>query len=90
MSSTAVMKQSPAASRFVAPTTPMRPSSPAPSTPQQSPVKVDTPGTWRHPKMDEINRRKNASTFSSDNLRSLWINLGIGLAFLFGPGLLSP
>ncbi|CAD0052095.1 unnamed protein product [Aureobasidium pullulans] len=87
MSSTAVLKPSPAASRFVAPTTPMRPSS-APSTPQKSPTKVETPGTWRHPNMDEINRRKNASTFNSDNVHSILINLVALLSFLLAPGML--
>ncbi|THX02143.1 hypothetical protein D6D18_04086 [Aureobasidium pullulans] len=87
MSSTAVLKPSPAASRFVAPTTPMRPPS-APSTPQKSPTKVETPGTWRHPNMDEINRRKNASTFNSDNVHSILINLVALLSFLLAPAML--
>ncbi|KAI5274819.1 hypothetical protein E4T47_02115 [Aureobasidium subglaciale] len=88
MSSTAILKPSPAASRFVAPTTPLRPSS-APSTPQKSPIKVDTPGTWRHPNMDEINRRKNASTFTSDNVHSIIINASALLAFLLAPSMFS-
>ncbi|KAG9720514.1 hypothetical protein KCU73_g14519, partial [Aureobasidium melanogenum] len=91
MSSTAIMKPSPAASRFVAPTTPLRPSS-APSTPQKSqqlPTKVETPGTWRHPNMDDINRRKNASTFTSDNVHAILVNAVALLVLLLGPGMLS-
>ncbi|KAI4723105.1 hypothetical protein E4T48_00796 [Aureobasidium sp. EXF-10727] len=95
MSSTAVLKPSPAASRFVAPTTPLRPSS-APSTPQKSqahqvppPTKVDTPGTWRHPNMDAINRRKDASTFTSDNLHAITVNAVALLVLLLGPTMLS-
>ncbi|KAG9531304.1 hypothetical protein KCU93_g2044, partial [Aureobasidium melanogenum] len=91
MSSTAIMKPSPAASRFVAPTTPLRPSS-APSTPQKSqqlPTKVETPGTWRHPNMDDINRRKNASTFTSDNVHAILVNAVALLVLLLGPAMLS-
>ncbi|KAG9739140.1 hypothetical protein KCU73_g9558, partial [Aureobasidium melanogenum] len=91
MSSTAIMKPSPAQSRFVAPTTPLRPSS-APSTPQKSqqpPTKVETPGTWRHPNMDDINRRKNASTFTSDNVHAILVNAVALLVLLLGPAMLS-
>ncbi|KAH0371394.1 hypothetical protein KCU65_g2023, partial [Aureobasidium melanogenum] len=96
MSSTAIMKPSPAASRFVAPTTPLRPSS-APSTPQKSQqppakvetTKVETPGTWRHPNMDDINRRKNASTFTSDNAHAIVVNSVALLVLLLAPGMLS-
>lgn len=90
------MKPSPAQSRFVAPTTPLRPSS-APSTPQKSQQppakvetpKVETPGTWRHPNMDDINRRKNASTFTSDNAHAIVVNAVALLVFLLAPGMLS-
>jgi len=101
MSSTAVLKPSPAPSRFVAPTTPLRPSS-APSTPQKSQqqqqqqqqqqppaTKVDTPGTWRHPNMDAINRRKNASTFTPDNVHTVIVNAIALLVFLLAPSMLS-
>ncbi|KAF4628049.1 hypothetical protein G7Y89_g10101 [Cudoniella acicularis] len=56
--------------------TPARPSTPinipknpsAPSTPQT--------GTWRHPKMDEIVARQNASNFSDRNIRMIAWNAG--------------
>jgi nucleoporin POM34 len=50
-----------------------------PSTPtaQTSPSAVSTPvtGTWRHPKMDEIVKRRNASNFSDRNMKMILYNL---------------
>jgi len=40
---------------------------PAPSTPAAAP----SPGTWRHPKFDEITRRQQASTFTDRNRRKI-------------------
>lgn len=51
-----------------------------PSTPkaQVTPVATFTPspGTWRHPKFDEITRRQNATTFSYNNVRKIIWNSG--------------
>ncbi|PSK36564.1 hypothetical protein B9Z65_1747 [Elsinoe australis] len=47
------------------------PPTPAPQTPRsQTPQASLQPGTWRHPQMDEIARRQNQTTFSSENVRS--------------------
>lgn len=32
---------------------------------------TDSPGTWRHPRLDEITRRRNATTFSEKNARQI-------------------
>lgn len=32
---------------------------------------TDSPGTWRHPRLDEITRRRNATTFSEKNVRQI-------------------
>lgn len=60
---------------------PARPSTPVaqstPSTPQ--------PGKWTHPRMDEIVRRQNASTFSERNLTKVVYNVvGIGATWTSG------
>lgn len=31
----------------------------------------DSPGTWRHPRLNEITRRRNATTFSEKNVRQI-------------------
>ncbi|TEA12298.1 Nucleoporin POM34 [Colletotrichum sidae] len=51
-------------------TTPVR------STPQKSAPVVDSPGTWRHPRLNEITRRRNATTFSEKNVRRIALNIG--------------
>lgn len=46
------------------------------------PAVTDSPGTWRHPRLDEITRRRNATTFSQKNVRQ--ISLGVaGIALLW-------
>ncbi|RDA88343.1 hypothetical protein CP532_5636 [Ophiocordyceps camponoti-leonardi (nom. inval.)] len=45
------------------------------STPAAAPPVPDSPGTWRHPRLDEINRRRNASNFSEKNVRRIAYNL---------------
>ncbi|KAI8243142.1 hypothetical protein K4K53_003457 [Colletotrichum sp. SAR 10_77] len=55
-------------------TTPVR------STPQKTAAIVDSPGTWRHPRLNEITRRRNATTFSEKNVRKIAYNI----AFLLG------
>ncbi|TVY84309.1 Nucleoporin [Lachnellula suecica] len=53
---------------------------PAPATP--------VTGTWKHPKLDEIVRRQNASNFSDRNLKVLMYNFaGIVAVWVFGRSL---
>jgi nucleoporin POM34 len=55
-----------------------------PSTPvaQSSPSTPQT-GTWRHPKLDEIVRRQNATTFSDRNVKKILYNVGGIIAAFF-------
>ncbi|KAI1169324.1 nuclear pore complex component-domain-containing protein [Nemania serpens] len=68
------------------------------STPTKTPVKApatpitESPGTWRHPRIQEISRRRRESTFTDKNLYRLTWNSGavvtlFFLRFVFG---LSP
>ncbi|PNY28391.1 Meiotically up-regulated protein [Tolypocladium capitatum] len=41
---------------------------------------TDSPGTWRHPRLDEITRRRNATTFSEKNIRQIAYNAAALLA----------
>ncbi|KAE8446171.1 hypothetical protein EG329_012396 [Mollisiaceae sp. DMI_Dod_QoI] len=59
-------------------TTPDRPSTPAAQTASSAPQT----GTWRHPKMDEIVRRQNASNFTDQNIRNILYNIG-GIVTVF-------
>ena len=60
--------------------TPLRPSTPvAQSTPSSS---TPATGTWRHPKLDEIVRRQNASNFTAANVKKITYNAA-GLAVIF-------
>jgi nucleoporin POM34 len=54
-----------------------------PSTPvaQSSPSTPRT-GTWRHPKLDEIVQRQNATNFSERNLKKIVYNVG-GIIIVF-------
>ncbi|KKA27056.1 hypothetical protein TD95_002467 [Thielaviopsis punctulata] len=36
---------------------------------------VESPGTWKHPRLDEIQRRRNASTFTEKNVRQIFLSL---------------
>lgn len=58
----------------------------APATPQtqtlQAAVSTPSPGSWRHPRADEIARRQKANTFDDSNLRKIVWNGG-ALAALF-------
>ncbi|KFH47667.1 Meiotically up-regulated gene 31 protein-like protein [Hapsidospora chrysogenum ATCC 11550] len=40
------------------------------TTASEAPV-TDSPGTWRHPRLDEITRRRNATTFTEKNVRQI-------------------
>ncbi|KAI1745945.1 nuclear pore complex component-domain-containing protein [Xylaria scruposa] len=47
------------------------------STPTKAPATraTDSPGTWRHPRLREITRRQEASTFTDKNIKRILINL---------------
>lgn len=36
---------------------------------------TDSPGTWRHPRLDEITRRRDATNFSEKNVRRIAYNI---------------
>ncbi|CZT43189.1 uncharacterized protein RSE6_03187 [Rhynchosporium secalis] len=64
--------------------TPLRPSTPngqfTPSTP--------VTGTWRHPKLDEIVKRQNASSFTASNVKKIAYNIaGLFVIFFIARGL---
>ncbi|KAM3511103.1 hypothetical protein MY11210_005277 [Beauveria gryllotalpidicola] len=56
---------------------------PARATPvKAAPASVtDSPGTWRHPRLDEITRRREATTFSEKNVRRIAYNIIALLCF---------
>lgn len=56
--------------------TPQRPTAPAPA--------IESPGNWTHPRLREINRRRNRSTFNDKNVRKIAYNIAalIGLWIL--------
>ncbi|OAA72504.1 Nuclear pore complex component [Cordyceps fumosorosea ARSEF 2679] len=58
-------------------------STPARSTPvKAAPASVtDSPGTWRHPRLNEITRRREATTFSEKNIRRIAYNILALLTF---------
>ncbi|KAH6892207.1 nuclear pore complex component-domain-containing protein [Thelonectria olida] len=59
------------------------------STPIKSaPPVTDSPGTWRHPRLDEITRRRNATTFSEKNVRQIAYNV-VALLGLWSAQLLA-
>ncbi|KAJ5398131.1 hypothetical protein N7509_006244 [Penicillium cosmopolitanum] len=62
------------------------PSTPKPATPVVAPGSASgTPGKWRHPQLNEIVRRQEASTFGDKNLRKLLWNGGVLTAtWIFG------
>ncbi|KAG8666294.1 hypothetical protein FPOAC2_11400 [Fusarium poae] len=45
------------------------------------PSVTDSPGTWRHPRLNEITRRRNATTFSEKNVRQIAYNVIALLGF---------
>lgn len=55
-------------------------STPVKSTPTKTAPAVDSPGTWRHPRLNEITRRREASTFSEKNVLKIAYNIGTLLA----------
>ncbi|KAJ6438533.1 nuclear pore complex component [Purpureocillium lavendulum] len=50
-------------------------STPVKSTPVKALPDTDSPGTWRHPRLNEITRRRNATTFSEKHLRRIGYNI---------------
>lgn len=51
---------------------------PVKSTPPSAAPVTESPGTWRHPRLNEIARRRNASTFSERNVQKIvWSVLSI-------------
>ncbi|KAI9149231.1 Golgi to ER traffic protein 4 [Paramyrothecium foliicola] len=55
---------------------------------------TDSPGTWRHPRLDEITRRRNATTFTEKNVRQIAYNtvtfLGLWAVEVLGKRYLGP
>lgn len=51
-----------------------QPSTPSAATPQPLPP-LPQPGTWIHPSLSEIARRRNASTFTNSNVQKILYNL---------------
>ncbi|KXJ93264.1 nuclear pore complex component-domain-containing protein [Microdochium bolleyi] len=49
---------------------------------------TESPGTWRHPRMDEITRRQEQSNFSEKNVRSITINICVLVALFASSTLL--
>jgi nucleoporin POM34 len=45
-----------------------------PSKPTPAPA-AESPGNWQHPRMKEITRRQQATTFGSDNVKTIIYNL---------------
>jgi nucleoporin POM34 len=48
-------------------------STPKPGRSKPLPI-PDSPGTWRHPRLDEIARRQTAATFTNKNVNTLIFN----------------
>ncbi|KAI1178520.1 nuclear pore complex component-domain-containing protein [Nemania sp. FL0916] len=54
------------------------------ATPVKTPPtpRTESPGTWRHPRIQEITKRQQASTFGEKNLKSIIINIGLIISLL--------
>ena len=59
---------------MAAPATPQTPTAAATA---QSPQLQTPNGTWKHPKFDEITRRKYATTFDEHNIKVVVANAGL-------------
>ncbi|KAI1812339.1 NPCC-domain-containing protein [Poronia punctata] len=55
-------------------------STPTKSTPNNA--VTDSPGTWRHPRLQEITRRREAATFTEKNMRRIVINVTVMIAVI--------
>ncbi|KAK7421808.1 hypothetical protein QQX98_002024 [Neonectria punicea] len=58
------------------------------STPVKKTAIPDSPGTWRHPQLNEITRRRNATDFSEKNIRQIAYNF-VALLGLWSTQLLT-
>ncbi|KAI1801653.1 NPCC-domain-containing protein [Daldinia bambusicola] len=54
------------------------PKKPTPATPPPT----DSPGTWRHPRLEEITRRQEATTFTDGNIRRIIVNIVVLVALI--------
>lgn len=53
-----------------------------PTTPaKHSPIKKESPGTWKHPRAEDIARRQKASSFGAENVSLIMKNIGTLSAF---------
>ncbi|KAI0552146.1 nuclear pore complex component-domain-containing protein [Xylaria curta] len=54
------------------------------STPTKAPATpvAESPGTWRHPRLREITRRQEASTFTDKNIKHIIINILLFVALI--------
>lgn len=50
-------------------------STPIKSTPTKPAPATDSPGTWRHPRLNEITRRQKATSFTEKNVRQIAYNV---------------
>lgn len=71
------MSSTPTQKRFSTPTK-------APATPG-----TESPGTWRHPRLAEITRRQNATTFSERNAKQVAYNVAAFASIIFVHALLT-
>ncbi|KAI2622106.1 NPCC-domain-containing protein [Hypomontagnella submonticulosa] len=61
---------------------------PKKSTPATPPV-TDSPGTWRHPRLQEIIQRQNASNFTDKNVKRIAINVVLLIACILAHACLA-
>ncbi|KAI0490473.1 nuclear pore complex component-domain-containing protein [Xylaria cf. heliscus] len=54
------------------------------STPTKAPATpaTESPGTWRHPRLREITKRQEASTFTDKNIRRILVNIALFVAVI--------
>lgn len=52
------------------------------STPGNNTSVTESPGTWQHPRIEEITRRQNATVFTSDNVKTIIYN--VAALFILG------
>jgi len=53
----------------------------------QSTSRSSTPGSWQHPRLNDVIRRQNASRFDSNNVRIIGLNVLLLAASLYVPSL---
>lgn len=62
---------------------PLTPTKASPAPPQ------DSPGTWRHPRLEEISKRQNAITFGEKNVKKVVYNAAALVAMFAIHGFVS-